>query len=70
MATLPEVVQATGGPFFEARWRRSGTWYSEQFRLFRNAKDRCLEEIKAGADMAYINHLLTDEVVLSFGQDK
>ncbi len=65
MATLPEVVQATGGPFFEARWRMEGTWGSEQFRLFWRAKERCLDEIRAGADMAYINHILTDEAVFS-----
>lgn len=64
---LQGVVSGSGGPYFEANWRRQGLWGSEQFRLFRNARNRCVEECQAGADIAYVNHMATDEPVYSQG---
>lgn len=66
---LAEAVRATEGPFFFAYWKRKdGHWDSEQYRLFRNAKDRCQEEIDHGAELAYVKHAITDEAVFSLAR--
>lgn len=67
MNDLIKALQNTGGPFFEAQWRRGDTWEKEQYRLFRNAKGRCDEEREHGAERAIIRHLITDEIVYDGG---
>jgi hypothetical protein len=62
---LKANVAASGGPYFEARWRFAGQWCKEGYRLFRHAKARCDEEIAAGADLAGVQHLSTDEAIYS-----
>lgn len=65
MSDLVENIMSMGGPYFEACWKRNGQWQTEKFRLFTRAKQRCIEELKAKADMVYVKHLITDEPVWS-----
>lgn len=65
MTDLQAAAEATAGPFFEAHWRINRVWHSQKYRLFRHAKERCIDETKWGAELAYVRHILTDEAVYS-----
>lgn len=62
---------AASQPYFRVCRRRGGQWDQEDFRSFKDAKKRCIEEWIAGVDadggepLCYVKHLPTEEAVFS-----